>query len=272
MIMEDSAYVFGETRHAAELDRLRLIESIFDPSSQRLLLETGLGPGKRCLEIGAGAGSIATWMAELVGPKGHVAAVDISSRFLQDLKLPNVVVHQSDIRAIDLEPASYDLAHARFVFIHLDEWRASLDAALRHLKPGGYIVLEEPDFSVSRPLAGTATMCKSFARVHDAIKAMFSERTMDYGFGLRLASAFQEAGLEIVHVDNDVPIVRGGHPMSRMMGLSALQLRERYLSTGMATAEDIDNYGIFSADPSCWAIYHGTVRATARKPRIDAAV
>jgi ubiquinone/menaquinone biosynthesis C-methylase UbiE len=103
----------------------------------------------RCLEIGAGAGSVATWMSKVVGPTGRVVAVDISTRFLSKARRTNVDVHEADIRTIDLQPASFDFAHARFVFIHLADWRAALDATLRLLKPGGHLVLEEPDFSAS---------------------------------------------------------------------------------------------------------------------------
>lgn len=34
----------------------------------------------------------------------------------------------------------------------------------------------------------------------------------------------------------------------------------------VAAVDDIENYGAFSSDGSCWAIYHGTIRAVARKP------
>jgi len=81
--MSDSKYVFDGTGHESELDRLRLLESVFDPGSQRALLGAGLTVGMRCLEIGAGAGSVARWMGDVVGTKGSVAAVDISTRFLR---------------------------------------------------------------------------------------------------------------------------------------------------------------------------------------------
>ena len=264
--MTDTAYVFeGAGRHS-ELDRLHLLESVFDPASRRVLLAAGLSAGMRCLEIGAGAGSIATWMGEVVGTKGWVAAVDISTRFLTETTRANVAVYEADIRTVDLEPASFDIAHARFVFIHVAEWRAALDAGLRLLKPGGRLVLEEPDFSVSQALAGEVALRHSFHRVHEAIEAMFNVRNMDHAFGLRLPAVLEELRLDNVTFENDVPIAQGGSPLARMMGMSTRQLREKYLATGLATDADIENYGAFSSHPSSWAIYHGTVRGSARKP------
>lgn len=264
--MSDSKYVFDGTGHESELDRLRLLESVFDPGSQRALLGAGLGVGMRCLEIGAGAGSVARWMSDVVGTKGSVAAVDISTRFLRDATWSNVAVYEADIRSVELEPASFDIAHARFVFIHQADWNTAFQAALRLLKPGGHLVIEEPDFSVSRPLAGKEGFRQSFLRVHHAIQAMFSARKMDHAFGLRLPAIFEESRLDGITFENEAPISQGGKPFPRMMGMSTRQLREKYLATGLATADDIENYGVFSSHPSCWAIYHGTIRAVGRRP------
>src|SRR5262245_32992149 len=264
--MTDTLYVFEGTGHDSELDRLRLLESVFDPGSQRALLGTGLRAGMRCLEVGAGAGSVARWVSEVVGPTGRVAAIDINTRFLEEVRSANLDVHEADIRTVDLPPASFDVAHARFVFIHLAEWRAALEATLRLLKPGGHLVLEEPDFSASRALAGKAALRHSFDRVHLAIEAMFSARGMDHAFGLRLPALLQEHQLHVVALENDAPICQGGEPFARMMGMATRHLRDKDLATGWTTPQDIENYGRFSSEASCWAIYHGTIRAAARKP------
>ena len=41
--------------------------------------------GARCLEVGAGSGSMALWMAARVGETGHVLATDINPRFVEAL-------------------------------------------------------------------------------------------------------------------------------------------------------------------------------------------
>jgi tRNA A58 N-methylase Trm61 len=57
-----------------EPDRLRLMSQLLDPSSRFHLLRTGVTEGWRCLEIGAGNGSVSQWLAQQVGPAGHVLA------------------------------------------------------------------------------------------------------------------------------------------------------------------------------------------------------
>ena len=54
--------------------RLALLEHHADPTTVRRLQATGLTSGWRCLEVGAGRGSIAHWMANQVGPSGEVVA------------------------------------------------------------------------------------------------------------------------------------------------------------------------------------------------------
>jgi hypothetical protein len=49
-------------------ERLAGFEATWDPGTRQLLGSLGVGPGWRCLEAGAGGGSIAAWLAARVGP------------------------------------------------------------------------------------------------------------------------------------------------------------------------------------------------------------
>jgi 2-polyprenyl-3-methyl-5-hydroxy-6-metoxy-1,4-benzoquinol methylase len=69
---------------AEERKRLSGMESLWDPGSQALLDELGLGSVSRCLEVGAGGGSMVEWMASR-GAK--VMAIDIDTRFIESLAL-----------------------------------------------------------------------------------------------------------------------------------------------------------------------------------------
>src|SRR5215469_8587838 len=98
----------GRQKH--EDDRLGLLEWIFDPLSRRR--RELVRPGWRVLEVGAGRGSMAAWLAERVGPAGQVVATDIDCRYLERLDLPNLQVVQHNIveDPVDvLGPGSFDL-------------------------------------------------------------------------------------------------------------------------------------------------------------------
>jgi SAM-dependent methyltransferase len=266
--MRARSYVFEGTPHDAELERLRAVEDAFDPATRKRLLATTLGAGWKCLEVGAGAGSIATWMAATVGDSGRVLAVDLNTRFLSGTGPASLEVREADIRTAAIDPESFDLVHARFLLIHVPDWADALAAMTRCLKPGGWLVLEEPDFSRSRPLAGPAELRGAFENVHKAIEAMFRQREMDFAFGVGLPALLQEGEFEQISIDNDEPIVPGGSPQARMMALSTYQLRDKYVATGLATEGDVERYGTFAADPTCWATYHATIRAAGRKPGV----
>ncbi len=56
-------YLLSRTADAFERERLDLLERLSDPLSQRHLTALGIGQGWRCLEVGAGHGSVARWLA-----------------------------------------------------------------------------------------------------------------------------------------------------------------------------------------------------------------
>src|SRR5215471_20129066 len=82
-------------RQDAEDDRLSLLERIFDPISRRR--RAMVRPGWRCLEVGAGRGSMAVWLAQQVGETGQVVATDIDISYLSRLQLPNLEVRRHNI-------------------------------------------------------------------------------------------------------------------------------------------------------------------------------
>ena len=76
--MSEQSYGIGlDNAWAGEQQRLAGAEEIFDPATLRHLDSIGIAPGMRCLEIGGGAGSVARFMAERVGPTGWVLVTDL---------------------------------------------------------------------------------------------------------------------------------------------------------------------------------------------------
>src|SRR5215469_9636472 len=107
-------------RETAEDERLSLLESIFDPASRQRRSMVQLG--WRCLEVGAGRGSMAVWLAQQVGEKGQVVATDIDVTYLSRLDLPNLEVCQHNILDDPLDvlgPGSFDLVCSRLTLFWL---------------------------------------------------------------------------------------------------------------------------------------------------------
>ena len=64
-----------------EQDRLRVLGRVADGRTRRSLSEVGIAPGWQCCDIGSGAGTVAAWLAEQVGPSGRVDSIDVDTRF-----------------------------------------------------------------------------------------------------------------------------------------------------------------------------------------------
>ncbi len=59
-----------------ERERLAAVEGEIDSCSIACLTAIGVGPGWRCLEVGARAGSIARWLSERVAPLGRLVRIE----------------------------------------------------------------------------------------------------------------------------------------------------------------------------------------------------
>jgi hypothetical protein len=205
----------GAGREAAESDRLGLLERIFDPLSRKR--RNMVKPGWRCLEVGAGRGSMALWLAEQVGPAGQVVATDIDVTYLRRFAAPNFKVVQHDIiadpvgllrrlvrpgvlapdavspdrapgdgdRADDAVPASRRLADRRGC-------RLGDDRSRRPLHP-------------------------RYAGFHAAWRAgdWWASRGYDPAFGRKLPMLFERCGLADVRADGHTEFVRGGSDWAR---------------------------------------------------------
>jgi SAM-dependent methyltransferase len=205
------------------------------------------------------------WMAEIVGKSGKVIAVDLDTRFLKDTHLANVEVVEADINQVTF-PNLFDLIHLRNVLVHLED-TAILAKLLKLLKPQGWLVIEEPDFSAARFISGTPTQQQAVERVNQAICQLFTNQGKDYALGIKLPSMLQQLGLQQIQVENDVPIAAGNSDIATMMKFSAQQLAEKYLATGKASPSDIQTYCEFAESPTAWGVYLATVRVIAQKLR-----
>ena len=142
----------AEGREKAEDERLDPLGQLFDPGSRRR--RDLVQPGWRCLEIGAGRGSMAIWLAERVGTSGQVVATDIDCRYLARLDLPNLHVVQHNILEDPLDvlgPGTFDLVSARLVLFWLTgKQEKAIHQMAACLRPGGWQLCDRRSGDQSR--------------------------------------------------------------------------------------------------------------------------
>jgi 2-polyprenyl-3-methyl-5-hydroxy-6-metoxy-1,4-benzoquinol methylase len=139
-----SAYLLDNAGKEAPA-RFDALSAAYDHHTIRHLLNRGVTEGWHCLEVGGGGGSISLWLADRVGPNGHVVATDIDPRFLEPLKAKNLEVQRHNIATDSLPQSAFDLIHARLVLIHVPEREQVLARLVAALKPGGWLIEEEID-------------------------------------------------------------------------------------------------------------------------------
>ncbi|HEV8625235.1 MAG TPA: methyltransferase domain-containing protein, partial [Acidimicrobiia bacterium] len=222
----------------------------------------GVEPGWRCLELGAGAGSVAQILCRRVGPAGRVVAVDLDTRFLEELREENLDVDRRDVLAGGLPGDAYDLVHARALLMHLPTREKLVGEMAATLRAGGWLLVEDLDTYPLQTLAEGVyadVMHKAIAAFHAANAAST--------FGRQLPALFDAAGLEDVEAFCEVMTYRGGSPAAQLIMASMDQMRPPLLAVG-ATEDQLDDMRRVLADPANWfagfAVYsvRGRVPAT----------
>lgn len=258
-----SEYIFECNAEDRELVRLKLIEAATDHETISLLGQIGIASGWTCMELGAGAGSIAEWMGTRVGSDGLVLAVDKKTLYLDRLSGPPYRILTGEFLALDIEPP-IDLLHGRYVLIHNAQAQKMLEKIRNIVTPGGCVLLEEPDFTSAWRVNPSSD--PSQHRVNEAICRMFSNAGLDPGYGLHLPERMAEAGLTIVGMKATMHLCQGDQPISNLMAESALVLRKEYTSTGLASDQDVDRYVSIAHDSTKWSLYYSTISVVARVP------
>jgi len=254
-------YIFDGHPQDLELKRLQLIEKSLDPFSIELFRKAPPRPGNQVLEVGAGAGSLLEWMGGGTGPRGLAFGVDKNTQYLEHLQDPPFKIFEGDILEFFPEE-KFDLIHARYVLIHNEDPRSLLKKFKSLLKPGGKIILEEPDFSAARWL--DPEYASGANKVNGAIHRMFLNKGLDPAYGANLPLDLSQGRFEILEYGGRLHLARGGSGIARVMEKSAEALAQAYLDTGACREIDLQDYLEGTRDPDSWAIYYATISLIAK--------
>lgn len=183
--------------------------------TEALLDRHRVGPGWRCLEAGAGTGTVLLPLASRVrGRGGRADAVERSPEFARYLRekikkrgWSHCRVIQSDILDAELPRNYYDLILARWVFLFLPDVLGHLRRLAAALKPGGILAVEDyhrDGIAMYPPISNWGVMVESD-------KAWFASQGGDLNIAGKLPGLYRKAGLKLVEV---VPHSKAGGPAS----------------------------------------------------------
>jgi SAM-dependent methyltransferase len=231
-------YVFNNAEEETR-QRFAALPALYDPGTIHHLERLGIAAGWRCLEIGAGGGTIAKWLGDRVGSTGSVLATDLDTRFLDQLDLPNVEVRRHNIESDPLPRNAFDLIHLRLVLVHLLTRDEVLRSLVGSLRPGGWLLAEEFD-STSMPADPEANPAETLLQTDVVFREVMTGRGLDLRYGRKLPSRLERFGLIDVDAEGRVPLWRGRHYGGMLMRANFEQLREDILATGHITADQFE--------------------------------
>jgi SAM-dependent methyltransferase len=123
------------------------LEQWLGPATDLMLDLAELCPGKRVLDLAAGAGGQTLVAARRVGSTGSVLATDLSSNILafaaenaQHAGLTNVQTRVMDAEHLELEEQTFEAVICRLGLMYLPDLSKALLGISRVLKPGGKLV------------------------------------------------------------------------------------------------------------------------------------
>ena len=246
---------------AGEPERLRLMSDLLDPSSRFHLERIGVGPGWRCLEIGAGNGSLSQWLATKVGPNGVAIATDIRPDLFANLSAPNLVTRAFDVVTQEPPDAPFDLVAIRALLHHLPTRREVVSKMVRWVKPGGWLFIQEPDFyptwTVEPP-----TQRQLWA---DFVKWAATHR-IDYYVGRKIAPWLAEEKLNSIQGEGHAIVYNGGSEFARWWLAGIDEVADALKREGGVSDAVLQEFGALNQDPNYWTTTIAFTAVTAQRP------
>ncbi|MDX3639075.1 methyltransferase domain-containing protein [Streptomyces sp. MB09-02B] len=229
-------------------DQHRCLAAAYDPVTLPRLAAVGVGPGWRCLEVGAGGGSISRWLADRVAPGGSVLATDLDARDLTPG--PCLEVAALDVTRDPLPEGAYDLVVARLVLQHVPFRDTVLHKLVRALKPGGLLQVDEIDASYEPPLLTPDTQAEAlYVRFLEAKAAALRAAGGDPCWARKAPAAMRAAGLTALDVHLHIGVRHAQDPGLGLQLNHTRNLRDRLKEQGM-TDDDLDRVRDLMRDPS----------------------
>jgi len=222
--------------------RFDQLSALFDATTFRHIEDLGIRPGWRCWEVGAGGTSVISWLAEKAGPTGEVLATDIDTSWAVAAARPPVEIRTHDVGAEEPPGEGFDLVHARLVLVHVPDRERALRSMIKALRPGGLLLIEDADPAL-QPLAcpdehGPEQRLAN--RLRNGFRTLLAERGADLSYGRRLPRLLREAGLHGVEADAYFPVTSPA--CSALEAATIRQIRDRLVTAGLATDEEIDQH------------------------------
>jgi SAM-dependent methyltransferase len=261
-----SEYMFdNDTPEAAR--QVELLADILDDHTIGVLEGIDVPADGRCLDLGAGAGTISTWMAGELVPAGQVTVLDLKPQHITPHDRLTVIT--GDVTTHPFEAGSVDLIHARLLFMHLADRGQVLARVAGALKPGGVMVISDWDTRHLDEMIVRAPddVADAFLAFQEALIGVGVANGMDAGWARRIPDVMADAGLVGVTAQVFNRVWVGGSAGMLLHDCNSRQKQADLLAAGMSL-EQLDTLRTAMTDPQVWAWHWPMVTAVGVRPAI----
>lgn len=203
----------------------------------------GIGKGDSVLDVGCGTGDDVRRMAEIVGVSGKAVGLDTSETMIAQARersegtdLPVEFV-QGSAYELPFEDGSFDACRCERVLQHLDEPLAAIREMMRVVRPGGSVLILDPDF-------GTGVLDTSHPEIHERMRVFgqtWREAQPGSGWrGRQLWGLAHQAGLEAVVVESLTVTITSYEAANAVAGLETRAAGA--VNAGAVSQEEADAY------------------------------
>jgi SAM-dependent methyltransferase len=203
---EERSYYLGT--HDAEAWRLGVQHRVWRARTLDVFRRAGITDGWTVIDAGSGPGHASLDLAEIVGPRGRVHALDRSDNFRQAIEegarvrgLANVTLHNVDLATDPIPVDGVDAIFIRWVFIFMQDPLAVLGKLAAALRPGGRFICH--DYWDWGTMAWTPRREKLAEFVETAILD-WHRNAGDIDVARKILPALPDAGLKLIEAN---PIV-----------------------------------------------------------------
>lgn len=208
----------------------------------RLLLDAGIGPGMRVLDVGCGTGDVSVLLATLVDVDGAVVGVDQAAAALdiaRQRQLPPGAARpefiEGDLHALPLSLGLFDAIVGRRVLMYQPDAVKTVRALARHLLPGGVMVFQEHDTTLAPASLAPFPLHRKATRW---LHRMLAEEGADLHMGFNLHRTLTQAGLAVQDLRAEC-LVQAPEQDSGLAEIVRACL-PRIVALGVATARQVD--------------------------------
>jgi SAM-dependent methyltransferase len=159
-------------------------------------------PGQQVLDVGCGVGDVVGLMAQAVGTSGLAVGLDLSDALLEIARErnPGAEFVLGDATTLPFPDDSFDGTQAERILQHVVDPVRALQEMVRVTRPGGTIILVEPDWGSVLLDAGAETTADRVARAVE-------QRIRHPHVGRKLRRWMAIAGMYDISVDIEAHVV-----------------------------------------------------------------